>query len=114
MTWKYEAIQRAISVFNWIMLFQNKDINEKFKILYVNLSNIINNLTPNKISKLDYKKPVWINKEITLLLDRRSKLTNKYYNGPTDMMVSLANECTKLIIAAKEKFHPAKSKTWGS
>ena len=29
---KDEAIQRAISVFNWDMAFQNKDINDKIKI----------------------------------------------------------------------------------
>ena len=48
-----------------------------------------------------------MNKEIALLLKKRSKLTMKYYNDPTDhnkkLMVNTANECTRLIIAAKEK-----------
>ena len=60
----------------------------------------------NKIYKLDYKKPVWMNKEITLLLKKRSKLTKKYYNDPTDynknFLVNTVNECTRLIIAAKK------------
>ena len=89
------------------MAFQNKDINEKIKIIYETLLNIFNNFIPNKISKFDYKKPVWMNKEITLLLKKRSKLTKKYYNDPTDhnktLLVNMANECTRLIIAAKEK-----------
>ena len=42
-----------------------------------------------------------MNKEITLLLKK------KYYHDPTDinknLMVSTANECTRLIIVAKEK-----------
>ena len=83
------------------MAFQNKDINDKIKILNETLLNIFNNFIPNKISKFDYKKPVWMNKEITLLLKK------KYYHDPTDinknLMVSTANECTRLIIVAKEK-----------
>ena len=53
-----EAIQRAISAFNWDAAFQNKDINGKLKILNETLLNIFNNFIPNKISKFDYKKPV--------------------------------------------------------
>ena len=54
------------------MAFQNKDINEKNKILNKTLLNIFKNYIPNKISEFDYKKPVWMNKEITLLLKKRS------------------------------------------
>ena len=40
-------------------------------------------------------------------LEERSNLIKKYYNDPTDhnknLMVTTANECTRLIIAAKEK-----------
>ena len=48
-----------------------------------------------------------MNKKIILLLKKRSKLTKKYCNGPTDhkksLLVNAANECTRRIIAAKEK-----------
>ena len=48
-----------------------------------------------------------MNKEITLLLRKISKLIKKDYNNPTDhnknSMVSTANEFARLIIAAKEK-----------
>ena len=48
-----------------------------------------------------------MNKKITLFLNKRSKLTKKYYNDLTDhnknLMINIANECTRLIIAAKEK-----------
>ena len=41
------------------------------------------------------------------ILEKRSKLTKKYYNEPTDhsknFMVNMANKCTRLITAAKEK-----------
>ena len=58
------------------MAFQNKDINDKIKILNETLLNIFNNFIPNKISKFDYKKLVWMNKEITLLLKKRNLLKN--------------------------------------
>ena len=48
----------AISAFNWDMAFQNKDTNDKSKILNETLVNIFNNFILNKISKFDYKKPV--------------------------------------------------------
>ena len=49
----------------------------KMKILNETLLNIFNNFILNKISKFDYKKPVWMNKEITLPLKKRSKLIKK-------------------------------------
>ena len=80
---------------------------KKIKILNETLLNIFNNFIHNEISKFDYKKLVWMNKEMTLLLKKRSKLTKKYYNDPTDhnrnVVVNMANECTRLNIAAKEK-----------
>ena len=53
------------------MGFQNNDSNDKIKILNETLLNIFNNFIPNKVFKFDYKKPVWMNKEITLLLKKR-------------------------------------------
>ena len=59
----------------------------------------------NRIYKSDYIEPVWMNKEITLLLKKRSKLTKIYYNGPTDhnknLLVNMVNKCTRLIIATQ-------------
>ena len=89
------------------MAFQNNDFNEKIKILNKTLLNIFNNFIPNNISNFGHKKPVWMNKYIALLLKKRLKLTKKYYNDPTDhnknLLVNTANECTRFIIAAKQK-----------
>ena len=86
------------------MALQNKDLNEKIKILNESLLNIFDKFIPNKISKFDYKKPLSMNK-ITLLSKKRSKLTKKYYDDPTDhnknLLFNTANEGTRLIIAAK-------------
>ena len=108
---KTEVIKRANLVFKWHMAQQNKDIDEKTKIINETLLNIFNKFISNKISKFDYKKSTWMNKEITLLLKKRSQLTKKYYNDPTDhnktLLLNTLNECTRLIIAAKKKkSHP--------
>ena len=51
-----EAIQRSINpVFNWGMAFQNKDINEKIKILYETLLNIFDNFILRKFLNLIIK-----------------------------------------------------------
>ena len=54
------------------MAFQNKDINEKMKIPNETLLNIFNNVIPNKISKFDYKKPVWMNQTYYSSLKKKS------------------------------------------
>ena len=59
-----EVIQKGISAFNWDMVFQNKDTNEKIKILNETLLNIFNNFISNKISSFDYKNAVWMNKRL--------------------------------------------------
>ena len=100
-------IRTAISIFNWVLAFQNKDINEKTKILTETLMNIFGNFIPNRISKFDHEKPVWTNSKIILYLNKRSKLARKYHSIPTGcnkiLLVITATECSRLIIEAKEK-----------
>ena len=55
------------------MAFQNKDINEKIKIPNETLLNIFNNVIPNKISKFDCKKPLWMNQ--TYYSSQRKKIS---------------------------------------
>ena len=57
------------------MAFQNKDINEKIKKLNETLLIIFNNFIPNRIVKFDY---IWMNKEITLFLKKKSKVTGLF------------------------------------
>ena len=77
------------------MAFQNKDINDKIKILNETLLNIFNNFIPNKISKFDYKKPVEMKKEI---LKKRSKLDDRVVSNfaeKTELFNSyVASKCT--------------------
>ena len=67
--------------------FPKQGINQKITTLNETLLNIVNKFITSKISKMNYKKPdEWIkmNKEVLLLLKKRSQLTKKYYNDLTD------------------------------
>ena len=66
-----EAIQRAISVINWIMALQNKDIDEKLETMNETLLNIFNNFIPNKISKFYNKKQVSMNLLDYIILEEK-------------------------------------------
>ena len=59
-----------MSVLNWDMVFRIKDINEKYVTLHETLLDIFNNFISNNLSKVDYKKAVWMNKEITFFLEK--------------------------------------------
>ena len=102
-----EGIQRTTCIFYWALAFQIEDINEKTKLLTETLVNIFRELIPNKTSKIEYKKPVWMNNETTTYLKRRSKLAMKHFSNPEDhnknLLVNTATEYSKFITAAKEK-----------
>lgn len=69
------------------------------------LLNIFNNSIPNNMSKWDYKKPVSMNKRITLFLKKKKKLTKKCYSDATNhsanLLANTPNECTRLIKEVK-------------
>lgn len=43
--------------------------------------NIFRNFVPNRIKKVDFRGPDWMNKSIKLFLKKRLKLTKKYQNN---------------------------------
>ena len=51
-----ECIQKSIYNFDWIRAFQNRNCNEKCKILSETLLNIFHNFIPHKIKKLIIKR----------------------------------------------------------
>ena len=65
-----ECIQKSIYNFDWIRAFQNRNCNEKCKILSETLLNIFHNFIPHKIKKIYYETPEWINRSIKLSLKK--------------------------------------------
>ena len=72
------------------------------------LLNIFRNFIPNKVIKVDYKYPSWINPKIISSLRNRSKLTKRYYSNPTEenktLLTTKSNECSNMIVEAKERY----------
>ena len=78
-----ECIQKSIYTFDWTRSLENRNCNEKSKILSETLLNIFHNFIPYKTKRIDYKTPEWINRSIKLFLKKRSKLTKRYHCNPT-------------------------------
>ena len=72
------------------------------------LLNIFRNFIPNKVIKVDYKYPSWINPKIISSLRNRSKLTKRYYSNPTEenktLLTTKSSECSNMIGEAKEMY----------
>ena len=110
--WDYKnasigCIQKPICNFDWTRAFQNRNCNEKCKLLSGTLLNIFHNFIPHRIKKFNYKTLEWINKSIKLALKKRSKLTKRYHSNTTANKEALdfqVKECTSLIIKSKEKY----------
>ena len=70
--------------------------------------NIIRNFIPHKTKKFDYKNPEWMNTFIISALNKSSILLKRYYRNPSEYnketLINQSNECTKLIIEAKQNY----------
>ena len=68
------------------------------------LMNIFKNYIPRKTKKFDCKTPVWINTFDNLW----SILAKRYYTNPSEYnketLINQSNECTKVIIEAKQSY----------
>ena len=80
--WDYKntnvvRIQHTISLVNWNDIFSNKTADKQVKSFNNILLNIFRNFIPNKLIKLSYKYPNWMNPKIISSLRNRSKLTKR-------------------------------------
>ena len=86
----------------------------KVKSLNNILLNIFRNFIPNKVIKLSYKYPNWMNPKIISSLRNRSKLTKRYYSNPTEenknLLTAKSNECSRMVVEAKERYTTKLSK----
>ena len=77
------VFKNQLTILTGIVLFKikiapnNAESYRKHYIIYFVTS------FPQKILKIDYKNPEWINKSIRLSLKKRTKLTKKYHMNPT-------------------------------
>ena len=87
-------------------IFSNKTADETVTSLNNILLNIFRNFISNKVIKVGYKYPNWMNPKIISYLRNRSKLTRRYYSNPTEenknLLNAKLNECSNMIVEAKE------------
>ena len=106
---KVENIRQSVPGIDWNFIFQGKTVNQNANILNEYLLNVFQNFIPNKKIKFIYKNPPWMTEIVKNKLRDHSNLVKRYYkNGKknTDLEKALtkSNECTKIILAAKEKY----------
>ena len=106
------SIQNAISNFDWLKSFKNRNTNANGKILTVTLMNniyfpFIANFIPHETRKLGYETPKWMNKSVISSLKKRSKIGKIYYCNHSkynkEGLINQANKYTQLILDAKEQ-----------
>ena len=106
------SIQNAISNFDWLKSFKNRNTNANGKILTGTLMNniyfpFIANFIPHETRKLGYETPKWMNKSVISSLKKRSKIGKIYYCNHSkynkEGLINQANKYTQLILDAKEQ-----------
>ena len=103
-----ENIKKAVSNFNWNIVFENLSGDQKVELLNETL-NIFQNCIPNKKIKCGYCQPPWMTDNIKKSLKQRSKLTKIFYkNGQRNSdhikVLEKSEECTSLISEAKKNY----------
>ena len=93
---------------NWKDVFSNKAADEKATSLSNILLNTFRNFIPNKVIKVEYKYPNWVNSKIISSLRNKSKLTKRYYSNPTEknknLLTAKSKECSNMIVEVKERY----------
>ena len=96
---------------DWQKAFKNKNTNEMTRILTNTVMNICKDFIRHKTKKFDCEYPEWMNSFIISSLKKRTTYTERFYKNPSDynkhLLNNQPNECSGLIIQAKEK-HIAK------
>ena len=72
------TINKAIEMFNWEKLFQNKNIHDQLKLLKKTIVNIVSNYIPNKFIIWNDKDPPLLNDHIKRLINLKNEIFKKY------------------------------------
>ena len=72
------TINKAIEMFNWEKLYQNKNIHDQLKLLKKTIVNIVSNYIPNKFIIWNDKDPPLLNDHIKRLINLKNEIFKKY------------------------------------
>ena len=73
-----QSITKAIEMFNWEKLFQNKNIHDQHKLFNETVVNIDSNYIPNKFITCNDKDPPWLNDHIKQVINLKHEIFKKY------------------------------------
>ena len=103
------AIERAINMVNWDVLFQGLDINGRVSLLTETIPNIFSNFVPNKVITVKNKDSVWMTPEVKNVLREQGKVYRRYVkNGRRDedfASLSRAQSRTKRAVKDAKKLY---------
>ena len=82
LVWDYEnadlqTINKAIEMFNWEKLFQNKNIHDQLKLFNETIVNIVSNCIPDKFITCNDKDSPWLNDHIKRLVNLKNDIFKK-------------------------------------
>ena len=93
-----ENIRLSIDNINWIMTFNNLNVDKQVELFNEYLMNIFNNFIPNEIITLNDKDPPWITNNIKNKTYEKNNLYKKYIqNGKKAQDFVLLQEASTLI-----------------
>ena len=84
LVWDYknadsQSINKAIKIFIWEELFQNKNIHDQLKLFKETIINIVSNYIPNEcIICNDDKDAPWLNDHINRLINQENEIFKKH------------------------------------
>ena len=88
-----QSINKAIEIFNWEKVFQNKNIHDHLKLFNETIVNIVSNYIPNKCITCNNKEPPWSNDHTKHLINQKNEIFKKYLKdgNPTSVQENLQN-----------------------
>ena len=80
----FVSISKEFSQTNWDLTFEDKQVNECYKVFMEIHDEIINKYVPNKVKFKDNTKQKWMNADVTAALKKRERSWTTYRGKRTD------------------------------
>ena len=101
---------KAIEMFNWEKLFQNKNIHDQLKLFNETIVNIVSNYIPNKFITCNEKDLPWLNDHIKRLINLKNEIFKKYLkDGRPDSVYenlqTITWDLTEAVSSSKKFFY---------
>ena len=105
-----QSINKAIEMFNWEKLFQNKNIHDQLKLFNETIVNIVSNYIPNKFITCNEKDLPWLNDHIKRLINLKNEIFKKYLkDGRPDSVYenlqTITWDLTEAVSSSKNFFY---------